>query len=150
MSLVKLETIQAKPIKVSQVMEAPWNMNVMSPEKYAQLVADMKTAGPERTDPIDTATVIGIAPAGIKRVTTDGAHRLRGAKQLGWEYIYEIYHPEIKSEEEMRLFNYKRDYERGEIDPFKLAQTFQWFEGHGFDQDKIGKIFHVDRSTVSK
>ncbi len=147
--------MQATRIPLEAVEEAPWNVNVMEPATFAQLLADMKEAGPERTDPIDTCSqraVLGvntIIPEQA-RFTADGAHRVRAAKQLKWSYIYEIFHPEIKSEEEARLFNYKRDADRGNIDSFKLAQCFQWFAEKGLTQEQIAKKFGVDRSTVSK
>ncbi len=138
------KTIQAHAVAVGSIEEAPWNVNVMPQEKFTLLVADMMASGPEGTDPIDTCDLGG------KRYTVDGAHRLRAAKKLGWEYVYELFHPDIDTEEKARLFNFKRDYERGEIDPFKLGASFKWFQEQGMKLDDIGKRFGLDKSTVSR
>lgn len=135
--------IQAKRVYVVGVQEAPWNVNVLQGEKYEQLGVDMKAAGPEGTDPIDTCVLNG------EKFTCDGSHRLRWARKLGWPYLYEIFHPEITTEEQARLFNFKRDFERGDIDPFKLAASFKWFVDKGLKQDQIAEKFGVDQTTVS-
>lgn len=134
---------KAQVVETSDVLEAPWNVNVVPPEKYAQLKADMKDSGPQGTDPIHTCLLDG------KRYTCDGAHRLRAAKELGWKEIFEYFHPEITTEEQARLFNYRRDAERGDVDPFKLAASFKWFVDRGLTQEKIAEKFGVDRSTVT-
>ena len=138
------KTIQARAVPVGSIEEAPWNVNVVPREKFTLLVADMMASGPEGTDPIDTCELGGV------KYTIDGAHRLRAARKLGWEYIYELFHPDIDSEEKARLFNFKRDYERGEIDPFKLGASFKWFADQGMKLDDIGKRFGLDKSTVSR
>ncbi|GEM_PF-4172654 len=136
--------IQAKRVFVIGVQEAPWNVNVLQGEKYEQLGVDMKVASPEGTDPIDTCVLNG------EKFTCDGSHRLRWARKLGWPYLYEIFHPEITTEEQARLFNFKRDFERGDIDPFKLAASFKWFVDKGLTQKQIGDKFGVDEKTVSR
>lgn len=142
------QLIQATRVSLSEITEAPWNVNVMSPAKFQDLLRDMKAAGPEGTDPIDTAEII---ISGIPtHVTIDGAHRLRAAKEIGWDHLYEIFHHEITGEEEARLFNYKRDADRGDIDPFKLAESFKWFVQKGESQEQIAAKFGVDRTTVSR
>ena len=138
------KTIQARAVPVESITEAPWNVNVIPREKFALLVADMQSSGPEGTDPIDTCMLGGV------KYTVDGAHRLRAAKQLGWEYIYELFHSDIDGEEKARLFNFKRDFERGEIDPFRLGASFKWFQDQGAKLDDIGRLFGLDKSTVSR
>jgi len=139
-------TIQAFRANLGELEESPWNVNVMDAETFESLLLDMKRAGPEQTDPIDIATLIG-KPGFI---TIDGAHRLRAAKKLGWEYLYAISHPEVATEEDARLFNYRRDADRGQIDPFKLAESFKWFiETQKMSQADVAKKFGVDNSTVS-
>ncbi len=137
-------TIQAKRVFVAAVQEAPWNVNVLQGEKYEQLGADMKAAGPEGTGPIDTCVLDG------EKYTCDGSHRLRWARRLGWTHLYEIFHPEIATEEQARLFNFKRDFERGDVDPFKLAASFKWFVDKGLKQEEIAAKFGIDKSTVSR
>ena len=142
--MIEEKTIQAHAVPVGSIEEAPWNVNVMPREKFALLVADMRSSGPEGTDPIDTCELGG------RKCTIDGAHRLRAAKELGWEYIYELFHADVDTEEKARLFNFKRDYERGEIDPFRLGASFKWFQDQGMKLDDIGKRFGLDKSTVSR
>lgn len=133
---------------VDSIIEAPWNVNVMTPELFEQLLADMKQAGPYGTDPIDIAELV---LNGIPTVTTiNGAHRLRAAKKLGWKELRVVYHHEVTDEKDAREFNYRRDVERGTIDQFKLAETFKWFVDQGEKQDQIARRFSVDRSTVAK
>lgn len=138
------EVVMVRTADVSGISEAPWNVNVVEPEKYSQLKGEMARNGPGACDPIDTCVIGG------KKFTCDGAHRLRAAKELGWEYIQEIFHPEITSEQEARLFNFRRDYARGEIDPFRLAKSFAWFREQGVKQEDIAKRFGLDISTVSR
>ena len=147
------QTIQATRVSLEHVTEAPWNVNVMSPAKFQDLLRDMKAAGPEGTDPIDvcSAKLLDAEVHSEQRVTADGAHRLRAAKQLGWSYLYAIEHPEMVNQEDARLFNYKRDADRGEIDAFKLAESFKWFtDVQGLSQEQIAAKFGIDRTTVSK
>jgi hypothetical protein len=51
--------IQAARVDLSKLEESPWNVNVMPADKLEQLKADMKAAGPEGTDPIDTCVLGG-------------------------------------------------------------------------------------------
>jgi ParB-like chromosome segregation protein Spo0J len=132
----------------TEIIEAPWNANVMPPATYKQLLEDMRTVGREGTDPIHVAEVILDGKPTI--VTIDGAHRLRAAKELGWTELYTVYHHEITGQDEARIFNYRRDAERGEVDQFKLAETFKWFEDGGLTQADIARRFGLDRSTISK
>ena len=138
------EVVLVRAASVAEISEAPWNVNVVEPEKYSQLKREMSFNGPGGCDPIDTCVIEG------KKFTCDGAHRLRVAKELGWESIQEIFHPEIASEQDARLFNFKRDYARGEIDPFRLGNSFKWFRDQGMKQEDIAKKFGLDVSTVSR
>ncbi len=137
---------QVTLLLLSNVEEAPWNVNVMPPETFEALLTDMKAAGLAGTGPIDTAVVPGFA----KRIVIDGAHRLRAAKKLGWKHLFEIFHHEIDTEEQARIFNYRRDAERGDIDDFKLASSFEWFSQKGLTQEQIAERFGVDKTTVSR
>jgi ParB/RepB/Spo0J family partition protein len=139
---------------VDNIEEAPWNVNVMPAEIFEKLLADMKTAGPDGTSPIDVVrgADVGFGLQSMQKllhVTIHGSHRLRAAKKLGWKEINVIVHREINSEEEARLFNYRMDIERGNVDDFKLAAAFKWFSDRGLKQEEIAKKFGVDRSTVS-
>jgi ParB/RepB/Spo0J family partition protein len=144
MSTQTAEYARASLVPTKDIEEAPWNVNVCPPEKYETLKADLKTSGPKGTDPIHVCTLGG------KQYTIDGAHRLRAAKELGWPVIYAYFHDEITTEEQARLFNYKRDAERGDIDPFKLATAFKWFQDAGMKQEDIAAKFGVDVSTISR
>ncbi len=146
---------EVQKFPVFSIIEAPWNVNVMEPEIFEKLLADLKTSGPEGTSPVHVASAEIISKSyldntDVKRVTIDGSHRLRAAKKLDWESINVIDHPEITTEEEARLFNYRMDIERGEIDQFKLAASFKWFSDNGFNHNVIAAKFGIDRTTVSK
>lgn len=157
MSEQTAEYARASLVPVKDIEEAPWNVNVCPPEKYEALKADMKSSGPKGTDPIHVCTLevpgpLGpkVAPLVKKTFTIDGAHRLRAAKELGWPVIYVYRHDEIATEEQARLFNYKRDAERGDVDPFRLASAFKWFQDQGLKQEEIAAKFGLDVSTVSR
>jgi ParB/RepB/Spo0J family partition protein len=135
--------------EVDAVIEAPWNANVMPVEIFKQLLEDLRKVGPEGTDPVHIAEVTRLTGE-VAIVTCDGAHRLRAAQKLGWKQLYVVFHHEITTEEQARLFNYKRDAERGEVDPFRLAETFKWFNDQGFNHNVIAERFGIDRSTVTK
>lgn len=142
-------SVVLKNLPVDKVSEAPWNANVMDTDTYKLLLDDMKAQGPNGIDPIHVAQ---LTPSGGENwiYTIDGAHRLRVAKELGWKEIPVAFHSEILNESQARLFNYRRDAERGQVDPFKLAQTFKWYTDQGVDQQGVAVLFGIDRSTVTK
>lgn len=144
MSEQTAEYARASLLPTKDVEEAPWNVNVVPDEKYQALKADMKAAGVKGTDPIHICELNG------RQYTIDGAHRLRVAKELGWMLIYAYRHPEVTTEEQARLFNYRRDAERGDIDAFKLAGAFKWFLDNGKKQKEIAEEFGLDETTVSR
>ena len=139
-----IEYARASLTPVKDIEAAPWNVNVMPPDKFAVLKADMKEKGPKGVDPIHYCKL------GDHQYTIDGAQRLTAAKELGWLVAYTYFHPEVVTEEQARLFNYKRDAERGDIDPFRLAASFKWFQDNGMKQEDIASKFGIDVSTVSK
>lgn len=54
------------------------------------------------------------------------------------------------SEDIARIICYRRNKERGHIDPVKEAALFKREEEAGLKHDEIAKAYMVDRSTVSK
>lgn len=140
-------TTVLKEIDTKLIHEAPWNVNVMDPETYAMLVEDLRTVGPKGMDPIHVARIRDLKD---ELFTIDGAQRLKAVKELKWESTPSVFHNDITTEQEARLFNYRRDAERGQIDQFRLGESFQWFVKQGKNQEQIADMFGIDRSTVSK
>jgi ParB/RepB/Spo0J family partition protein len=80
-------------------------------------------------------------------VIVDGEHRWRAAKELGWQEI----RCEIVdiSEDDAKALCYRRNRERGTIDPFKEAALFK-SEMPKLTQKAIAEKYLVDPSTVSQ
>lgn len=140
-------TIVLKDMKTKLIQAAPWNANVMPADIYKQLLEDMRGGEPKNIDPVHVARLTDHQD---QLFTIDGAHRVRAATELGWNEIPTVFHNDITTESQARLFNYRRDAERGEIDQFKLAETFKWYVDQGLDHQKIAVLFGIDRSTVTK
>lgn len=153
--MVKREpVVQYEFYPVSKIEENPWNPNQMPADKYGALREDMKLGGPTVIDPILTASKRAIfkdpsIPEDI-RITIDGNHRLRLARELGWHKIREEFNPAVDSEEKARVISYAKNVERGEVDPYRQAEYFRWFVDHGWTHEKIAKKHRIDRTTVTK
>lgn len=145
--------LQIEWYQVKDLEMAPWNPNTMTPDQYSALLSDMKTAGPLGVDPLVGAskrTVYGDEKLEEKVVVLDGNHRLKAARELGWDQVRVIVDTSVNSEQLARVVSYTRNNERGTLDPFKAAENFRFFADRGMTQDEIAKEFHIDRTTVSK
>jgi ParB family chromosome partitioning protein len=127
-------------IEISDIVPNDYNTNVMPPGAYERLVEDMRENGPKAIGPILVRRV------GKKFEIVDGFNRWRAAKQLGWKTI----HADTTdvSLEEAKVINYRKNSERGTIDPFREAELFKSEIDAGATQEEVAARYGVDRSQV--
>lgn len=80
-------------------------------------------------------------------VIIDGEHRWKAAEELGWDSI-----PcEIRNlgEELSKAMSYRRNKERGNIDPIKEAALFKSEIDQGLTQDAVARKYNVSRPYVA-
>jgi len=138
-------------VSVDKIEPNEWNPNVMGEVEYAALKQDMHVHGVNGVDAILVSPKGKFLDAPHEElegfyVIVDGEHRWRAAKELGWkEVLCEV--REI-SEDDAKALCYRRNRERGNIDPFKEALLFKT-ELPKLNQAKIAGKYGVDQSTVS-
>ncbi|MDH5686279.1 MAG: ParB/RepB/Spo0J family partition protein [Candidatus Bathyarchaeota archaeon] len=147
--------MERKEISVSKIEANRFNPNVMSKEEYDVLLQDMKMTGPKHAVAISP---ISVSPRGTfyndpnaelgTYVIIDGEHRWRAAKELGWETIPCDIH--MLGEDLGKVMSYRRNRERGNIDPLKEAALFKSEVDRGLTHDRIALAYNVERSYVSK
>ncbi len=134
-----------------------WNPNVMQDLEYQALKEDMKLRGPRGIDPIlasiksvfySTGPVASKDFDGEGRlVIVDGEHRWRAAKELGWKEV--LCAVEAIQEDEAKGICYRKNRERGTIDPFKEAALFKSEVESKRSQKEIAEKYLITPSTVS-
>jgi ParB/RepB/Spo0J family partition protein len=140
----------AKLILVELLQPNKWNPNVMGDVEYQALRQDMQIGGPQSIDPVLASPwscfYLG-AKVNESYVIVDGEHRWRAAQELGWkEILCEV--REI-TEDDAKAICYRRNRERGNIDPFKEAALFNSELDRKRSQKQIADKYLVDPSTVS-
>lgn len=149
-------------IPVEEIEPNKFNPNVMSDVEYQTLKEDMQTHGVQGVDPIlvshkgvyELPVPIDKLPGGawdkaftVKGyIIVDGEHRWRIAKELGWKEIRA--RSESIREEDAKTICYRRNRERGTIDPMKEAALFK-SELDKMSQKAVAGKYGVDQSTVS-
>lgn len=127
-----------------------WNPNVMGDVEYQALKRDMEVSGPTGIDPVLVSPWVCFYPGtdvNESLVIVDGEHRWRSAKELNWkEILCEV--REI-TEDDAKAICYRRNRERGNIDPFKEAALFSSELDQKRSQKQIADKYLVDPSTVS-
>jgi ParB/RepB/Spo0J family partition protein len=146
-------------INIDKITPNAWNPNVMPDGEYQALKQDMHIHGVNGVDPI-LVSLKGVyqlegeisGEAWTKAfevkgyVIVDGEHRWKVAKELGWKQI--LCTTEAIKEEDAKALCYRRNRERGTIDPFKEALLFK-SDLPKLTQAKIAGKYGVDESTVS-
>ncbi|GAI34141.1 unnamed protein product, partial [marine sediment metagenome] len=104
-------------VAVDDIAPNDYNTNVMPPGAYRRLVEDMRENGPSAIDHI----LLRKARKELRKVgkrfkIIDGFNRWKAANELAWKTIP----VEIRdvSLEEAKVINYRKNSERGTIDPF--------------------------------
>lgn len=127
-----------------------FNANVMQNKEYQALKKDMEINGPNGVDPILVSPYacfyVGKSVNELY-VIVDGEHRWKAAKELLWDSI----RCEVRevNEEDAKGICYRKNKDRGSIDPFKEAALFKSELDFGLSQKDIAEKFLVDPSTVS-
>ncbi len=138
----------------SQLVANKFNPNVMQPEEFAALKKDMQNVGPKEIDmvlvsPYDIfyIEVKDLQSQPDVYVIVDGEHRWTASKELLWSEL----RCDVKeiTEEDAKGICYRKNKDRGTIDPFKEAALFKSEVDLGLTQKEIAEKFIVDSTTVS-
>jgi ParB/RepB/Spo0J family partition protein len=144
------DSIDFKLIDIGLIDANPWNPNVMQELEYEALKQDMRITGLRGVDAILVSPwdcfFVG-EPANERYVIVDGEHRWRAAKELGWKQI----RCEVRTitEDDAKALCYRRNRERGTIDPMKEALLFKT-EIEKLKQKEIAEKYGIDQTTVSR
>ena len=115
----------------------------MPKETYTTMLEEMRTGGLEAINPIEVRPVKEKPPYEI----IDGESRWSGARELRWTRI----RAEVKpmSLEEAKAECYRKNKERGHIDPFKEAELFKSEIDHGLTQGQVAQKYGVSQPYVA-
>ena len=131
-------------VSLSEIRLNDYNPNTMDPSTFRSLLQDMRKGGPGVIDPILLRPLEG---GGYEVV--DGEHRVRAARRLGWKTIRARVQS-LTLEEAMEV-NYRKNRERGNLDPLKEGELFSWWQKEkGLTQRQIAEKFGITQSTVSR
>jgi ParB/RepB/Spo0J family partition protein len=143
-------------LPVAALQHNKFNPNVMQPEEFQALKKDMQRVGPKKIDPMLVSLYCDFYPSEDNEenrkkyannyVIVDGEHRWTGATELGWTEIR--CDVQVIDEEEAKGICYRKNKDRGTIDPFKEAELFK-SELELLNQKEIADKYLVDPSTVS-
>lgn len=138
-------------VDVDRLIESPWNPNQMTEETFNALLETMRLGGMFCVKPVDLFPV-GLDDRGLVRLQiSDGHNRVRAAKQLGWKRI----RAEVTTmtEDEAKVLNYERNWQRGQMNPVKEGELFFtfWKKGKGgLTEEEIAERFHRSQAHVSE
>lgn len=138
-----------KRIPVDHLEENTWNPNVMVPEKFEALKVDV-VAGEYNPVDVSPKDVFYGDPElpGDRYVIVDGAHRWLAAVEGDVGDIAINVKP--MTEAEAKAYNYRKNWERGDMDPIKEAALFQSeIDAYDFTQEQIAEKYHRSRAHVS-
>jgi ParB/RepB/Spo0J family partition protein len=143
---------KAGMISIDKIEPNKWNPNVMGPIEYEALKQDMHVHGARGIDPILVSPYkayyqITEVKVTDKFIIVDGEHRWKAAGELHWKEVYctigDI------TEEDAKALCYRRNRERGNIDPFKEALLFKSDLDQNMTQAKVAGKYGVEQGTVS-
>ncbi|MGA2682221.1 MAG: ParB/RepB/Spo0J family partition protein [Candidatus Bathyarchaeia archaeon] len=146
-----MEASKHELILVGLLQPNRFNPNVMQATEFHALRQDMELNGPEGIDPVLVSPYrcfyMG-EDANPFYVIVDGEHRWKAAKELCWNEI----RCEVRelNEQEAKVICYRKNKDRGTIDPLKEAALFKGELDLQFSQKDIAEMFLVDQSTVSQ
>jgi ParB/RepB/Spo0J family partition protein len=140
-------------IPIEQLKPLPMHFTVIGREEEDMLREDMKTRDVNSIDPIlvRKMTLEEIEEAKEKYPLAryeiiDGHTRWEIAKLLKWNEMRAV----VKecSRDEAYILNYKRNRERGLVDPMLEAMCFNYFYQKGYTASQIAEMFHKKETTV--
>ena len=142
----KADTVEFIPL--DRMRPNAWNPNELVGERREALKQDMKVGGATAIDPIL------VRPIGREERTAhllyeivDGESRWSIAGELKWRNIRAI--ARQLTEDQAKVLNYRRNYERGTINPLKEAKLFEAEMAKGLSQEKIAEKYGITQSQVS-
>jgi ParB/RepB/Spo0J family partition protein len=138
-------------LDLKQLEESPWNPNEMNDETFASLIQDMREGGYFIINPIQVFP-LEAEPSGVVHYQIiDGHWRYKAARKIPWEKIRaEVLDVE---EPEAKVLNYRKNHERGTLNPEKEAKLFfeDWEKGNGkLTQQQIADKYGVSQTYVSE
>jgi len=143
----KGDTIEFIPL--SRIRPNAWNPNELVGEVREALKQDMKAGGATAIDPIL------VRPIGREERTAhllyeivDGESRWSLAGELKWRNIRAV--AREMTEDQAKVLNYRKNYERGTINPIKEAKLFSDEMAKGLSQEKIAEKYGVSQQQVSE
>jgi len=104
---------------VDKVKPNAWNVNVMPEALYVEMVENVRGLGIGILDPIAVRPIGGI---GGDYEIVDGYHRWKAVQDAGFSQVRTTILQ--VTEDEAKAINYRKNRERGTIDPFKEALLF--------------------------
>ena len=134
-------------VDLMQIIPNNYNPNMMSKENYDSLVEDARAHGADSLDPI-LLRPLEFVDGKQRFEIVDGENRWKVAKQLGWKYIRAVIRK--LSLDEAKIVNYRKNRERGTIDPFKEVKLFLEEYNVGLTHEQIAEKYGVQRTYVSE
>jgi len=136
-------------VTLDQIRLNTYNPNSMDEETFNALLKDMKGGGSEAVDPILLRPLEETgADAEAAYEVVDGEHRTRVARLLGWTEIRA--RVQNLSLEEAMVVNYRKNRERGNLDPVKEGRLYKWWsDERGLTIRQIGEKFDITHTTVN-
>jgi ParB family chromosome partitioning protein len=148
LSRLKKTDGQSLSVALAQIRESPWNPNEMDAETFKGLITDLQENGQYAINPIDLFAVSHDEEGVVSYQIADGHSRFKAALGLGWKEIRaNVYDMD---EDKAQVHNYRKNRERGTINPTKEAKLFQEDAEKGLTQQEIATKYGVDQSYVSR
>jgi ParB/RepB/Spo0J family partition protein len=137
-------------LDLKQLQESSWNPNEMNDETFASLIQDMREGGYFTINPIQVFPAETDQQGLVHYRIADGHHRFRAARKVPWEKI----RAEVLDIEEFeaKVVNYRKNHERGTLNPEKEAKLFfeEWEKGNGkLTQQQIADKYGISQQHVS-
>lgn len=128
-------------LPITKIKPNLWNPNRMPEEIYKALVEDIKANGTKAIDPIH------VRPLGKDFFEViDGEHRLKAVVEAGFHEISCLI--DEVSEEEAKAINYRKNKERGNMDPFREAELFKSETDAGKTYDDVAEKYGTSHARV--
>lgn len=132
-------------LEVSLIYPNNYNPNIMLAEIFDALLEDAQRYGSGAFNPIL------VRPDNEGYEIIDGESRWKVVKKLGWERIKAIVMN--VGLDDAKAINYRKNRERGIINPFKEAELFydEWERGNGsLTQEEIAKKYGVSQPQIAQ
>ena len=140
--MVDFETVM---VPCDKIRPNSFNPNVMDKQTFEALKEDLKTS--KNYDPIEVRPIKDCTNPNMEFEAIDGEHKWLAGKELGWTEIRCRIIP--MTEDEARIRCYRKNMERGRIDPVSEARMFEYERKKGLSQRQIAKKYGKSQKHVS-